>query len=72
MPPPDWSPNAYFQLSFTQLHTPPGMVLAERVPKAPPPHGSIDVTRDRALLLDPKNKEILEEILVRPARGGWR
>lgn len=64
MPPPDWAPNSYFQLSFTQLHYPPGMVLAERMPKPPPPHGALDLTQDSKLLLDPSNQAIMDEILV--------
>jgi hypothetical protein len=32
VPPPAWAPNAYFQLSFTQLHMTPGVDLSTRVP----------------------------------------
>lgn len=66
-PPPSWCPSQYFQLSFTQMHKPAGMVLAERMPTPPPPDGALDLTTDNALLLDPKNSKLLEEILVRHA-----
>ncbi|GIL53450.1 hypothetical protein Vafri_9052 [Volvox africanus] len=65
VPPPEWAPNAYFQLSFTQLHVPKDMVLATRIPKLPPPpDGSIDLTRDNAALLKPGNERMLAEILA--------
>ncbi|GLC34334.1 hypothetical protein PLESTB_000741100 [Pleodorina starrii] len=64
-PPPEWAPNAYFQLSFTQLHVPKDMVLATRIPKLPlPPAGSIDLTRDNSALLKPGNEKIMAEILA--------
>lgn len=66
MPPPEWAPNAYFQLSFTQLHVPPDMVLSTRIPKMPPPPGgSIDLTHDNSPLLKSGNERLMADILVR-------
>ncbi|KXZ54725.1 hypothetical protein GPECTOR_4g793 [Gonium pectorale] len=65
MPPPLWAPNAYFQLSFTQMHVPKDMVLATRIPKPPPPpEGSIDLTRDNSRLLQPGNEKLMADILA--------
>ncbi|EFJ47174.1 radial spoke protein 17 [Volvox carteri f. nagariensis] len=66
IPPPEWAPNAYFQLSFTQLHVPKDMVLATRIPKMPPPPcGSIDLMRDNSPLLKPGNEKLMADILER-------
>lgn len=40
------------------------MVLAERRAVPPPPDGALDLTVDNTLLLDPKNAQQLEEMLV--------
>ncbi|KAG2442229.1 hypothetical protein HYH02_009713 [Chlamydomonas schloesseri] len=65
VPPPDWAPNAFFQLSFTQVHVPKDMVLATRIPRPPPPpDGSIDVTADNAHILKPGNEKIMADILA--------
>lgn len=71
VPPPEWAPNAYFQLSFTQLHVPPGMVLATRVPRfrVPPPggpgEGAVDLSADNRALLAPGNEQFMKDMLVR-------
>ncbi len=66
MPPPAWAPNAYFQLSFTQLHVPKDpSVLATRTPqRPPPPPGAVDLTANNAMLLQPGNEERMREIIV--------
>ncbi len=75
MPPPGWAPNAYFQLSFTQLHVPHGMVLATRVPRfrVPPPggpgEGAVDLTADNRALLAPGNEQFMKDTLVRWRKG---
>lgn len=64
MPPPAWAPNAYFKLSFTQLHVPKDMVLATRMPQRLLVPGAVDLSGNNAMLLQPGNEERMREIIA--------
>ncbi len=47
VPPPPWTPNAYFRLSFTQTGMSPNQDLAGRLPNHSSPLDAIDFTKVR-------------------------